>query len=111
MPRKKTTTNTKKKTTTKKVEQPVEPIVETVAETVVEKTITVEEQALRDFVDLYNSLPNLITITDAQAREIHKYWQIISHRTDYYVHCGVCSLNHIKALKKLAKQKGYKLNK
>lgn len=112
MARKKKNTKTEEVNLFQELEQPVEQPVEEVAEQPVEeKQLSAEEQALDDFVNLYNGLKNLFVITDEQARQFHKYWQVIFHRTDYYTHCGVCSANHIKSMKKLAISKGYTLNK
>lgn len=72
---------------------------------------TPERQAVWDFCQKWNSLKNHNVISDADAREIHKYWQIASGRSDFYVHCGVCSSNHIKYLKKKALQYGYECKK
>lgn len=118
-----------KTTTTKRGRKPkenkllpdVQPIVE---ETIVEETIevvekplidepvvekTLEEKTLEEFVNTYNSLTNYYVISDKQAREFHRMWQILAHRTDYYVNCGVCSANHIRFMKKLAKNKGFEV--
>lgn len=86
-------------------EQPTEQPVEE------EKPLSDEQKAVYDFVQLWNGLKNHNIITDEDARTIHKLWQTAAKRTDYYVNCGVCSLNHIKYLKKKAAQYGYECSK
>lgn len=85
-----------------------------IEEPVTEEPIPVEtdeQKAVYDFVQLWNGLKNHNIITDEDARTIHKLWQTAAKRTDYYVNCGVCSLNHIKYLKKKAAQYGYECSK
>jgi len=72
---------------------------------------TDEQKAVKEFCKLWNGLKNHNIITDEDARTIHKLWQTVAKRTDFYVNCGVCSLNHIKYLKKKAAQYGYECSK
>ena len=72
---------------------------------------TDEQKAVKEFCKLWNRLKNHNIITDEDARTIHKLWQTAAKRTDFYVNCGVCSLNHIKYLKKKAAQYGYECSK
>lgn len=72
---------------------------------------TPERQAVWDFCQKWNSLKNHNIISDADARQIHKYWQIASGRSDFYVNCSVCMIQRIKWLKKKAAFYGYECSK
>lgn len=67
---------------------------------------TPKRKALREFAELWKTLPHHNYMTDKQARQVHKYWQVVTGRTDYYVNCSVCTINHIRRLKKEAKDEG-----
>ena len=67
---------------------------------------TPKRKALREFAELWKTLPHHNYMTDKQARQVHKYWQVVTGRTDYYVNCSVCTINHIRRLKKEAKNEG-----
>lgn len=83
-----------------------------IEEPVTEEPVETDEQkAVKEFCKLWNGLKNHNIITDEDARTIHKLWQTAAKRTDFYVNCGVCSLNHIKYLKKKAAQYGYECSK
>lgn len=110
----------KKKTTETTIEQVMNTIVNETPQAVIEdvkpeeKKIeerTPERQAVWDFCQKWNSLKNHNIISDEDAREIHKYWQIAAKRTDYYVNCSVCIIQRIKYLKKKALQYGYECKK
>lgn len=82
-----------------------------VEEVVPKPTLSKEQQAVKDFCDFWNGLKNHSIISDAEARQIHSFWQTAYNRSDYYVNCGVCSANRIKAMKKKAKLYGYECSK
>lgn len=73
------------------------------------KEETPEKVALMDFAEFWNKNPHRMMMTDAEARQVHKWWQIVFHRTDYYVKCDVCSRNHVKQLKGRAKNEGIEI--
>lgn len=81
---------------------------------IMEAEIKVEEQdrkleAVREFAELWESLPHHNYMTDAQARQVHRLWQAVTGRTDYYTNCSVCTINHIKCLKKIARGYGIEI--
>lgn len=86
-------------------EQPTEQPVEE------EKPLSDEQKAVYDFVQFWNGLKNRNVVTDEEARHIHSLWQKAAKRTDFYVNCGVCTLNHVKYLKKKARFYGYNCSK
>lgn len=63
-------------------------------------------KAIKEFAQLWATLPHYNYVTDKQAREIHKLWQIVTGRTDYYNNCSACLIAHVKTLKKIAKNEG-----
>lgn len=81
----------------------------------IEEPVIVEDspkvKALKEFASIWNGMKQHNYMTDAQAREVHKLWQTVTGRTDYYTNCGVCTINHIKSLKKLCKNEGIEVNK
>lgn len=74
-----------------------------------EKEETPEKAALLAFAEFWNKNPHRMMMTDAEARQVHKWWQVVFHRTDYYVKCDVCSRNHVKQLKGRAKNEGIEI--
>lgn len=82
--------------------------------TIMDAEIEVEEQdrkleAVKAFAELWESLPHHNYMTDAQARQVHRLWQAVTGRTDYYTNCSVCTINHIKYLKKIARGYGIEI--
>jgi hypothetical protein len=65
--------------------------------------------AIEQFKELWQNLPHHNYITDKQAREIHVLWQKITGRTDYYSNCSVCTINHIKQIRKIARNEGIEI--
>lgn len=63
-------------------------------------------KALMEFAELWKSLPHHNYMSAKQARAVHRLWQTVTGRTDYYVNCSVCTIAHIKILKKEAKNEG-----
>jgi recombinational DNA repair protein RecT len=86
---------------------PIEEVTE--VQEVVEESPKIK--ALRDFVELWDGMNQHIYMTDEQARKVHKMWQIVTGRTDYYTNCSVCTINHIKVLKKHCKENGIEVSK
>ena len=74
-----------------------------------EKEETPERVALFAFAEFWNKNPHRMMMSDAEARQVHKWWQVVFHRTDYYVKCDVCSRNHVKQLKGRAKNEGIEI--
>lgn len=74
-----------------------------------EKEETPEKVALLAFAEFWNKNPHRMMMTDAEARQVHKWWQVVFHRTDYYVKCDVCSRNHVKQLKGRVKNEGIEI--
>lgn len=74
-----------------------------------EKEETPERVALFAFAEFWNKNPHRMMMTDAEARQVHKWWQVVFHRTDYYVKCDVCSRNHVKQLKGRVKNEGIEI--
>lgn len=66
-------------------------------------------EAVKAFAELWESLPHHNYMTDAQARQVHRLWQAVTGRTDYYTNCSVCTINHIKYLKKIARGYGIEI--
>lgn len=66
-------------------------------------------EAIKQFKELWQNLPHHNYITDKQAREIHALWQKITGRTDYYSNCSVCTINHIKQIRKIARNEGFEI--
>lgn len=66
-------------------------------------------EAIKQFKELWQNLPHHNFITDKQAREIHVFWQKITGRTDYYSNCSVCTINHIKQIRKIARNEGFEI--
>lgn len=87
--------------------EPTEKVIEHAKIVVVEKDP--KTLALEGFAELWNNLKQYQYMTDADARKVHQFWQVVSGRTDYYVNCGVCTNNHIKVLKKRCKDAGISL--
>lgn len=66
-------------------------------------------EAVKAFAELWESLPHHNYMTDAQARQVHRLWQAVTGRTDYYTNCSVCTINHIRYLKKIARGYGIEI--
>lgn len=66
-----------------------------------------QTDALKAFKEYYDKNPNRQRMTDDDARMIHRWWQIVTGRTDYYIYCGVCTANQWKVLKRKAKDEGF----
>lgn len=66
-------------------------------------------EAVKAFAELWENLPHHNYMTDAQARQVHRLWQAVTGRTDYYTNCSVCTINHIKYLKKIARGYGIEI--
>ena len=120
MSKKKVTDETPLETMEEQIEQPVEQVIEPADEPTEqpteqpveeEKPLSDEQKAVYDFVQFWNGLKNHNVVTDEEARHIHSLWQKAAKRTDYYVNCGVCTLNHIKYLKKKARFYVYNCSK
>ena len=80
---------------------------QTVMTAKIETTVeSAKVKALKEFAELWKSLPHHNYMTNKQAREVHKLWQTVTGRTDYYFNCSVCTINHIKQLKKEARNEG-----
>ena len=86
---------------------PTEEVIEK-AEIVVK---TAKQIALEEFANFWNGLPHHQYISDKEARYVHSLWQTATGRTDYYSNCSICTINHIKQLKKLCKNEGIELKK
>ena len=86
---------------------PTEEVIEK-AEIVVK---TAKQIALEEFANFWNGLPHHQYISDKEARYVHSWWQTATGRTDYYSNCSICTINHIKQLKKLCKNEGIELKK
>lgn len=67
---------------------------------------TPKRKALKEFAELWKGLPHHNYMTDEQARRVHKLWQIVTGRTSYYTNCSICTIGHIKALRREAKNEG-----
>ena len=82
---------------------------------IIEEPVIVEDstkvKALKEFASIWNGMKQHNYMSDAQEREVHQLWQTVTGRTDYYTNCGVCTINHIKVLKKLCKNEGIEVNK
>lgn len=87
--------------------EPTEKVIEKV-EIVVK---TAKQIALEEFANFWNGLPHHQYISDKEARFVHTLWQTATGRTDYYSNCSICTINHIKQLKKLCKNEGIGLKK
>lgn len=72
---------------------------------------TAKQIALEEFANFWNGLPHHQYISDKEARFVHTLWQTATGRTDYYSNCSICTINHIKQLKKLCKNEGIDLKK
>ena len=72
---------------------------------------TAKQIALEEFATFWNGLPHHQYISDKEARYVHTLWQTATGRTDYYSNCSICTINHIKQLKKLCKNEGIELKK
>ena len=72
---------------------------------------TAKQIALEEFANFWNGLPHHQYISDKEARYVHSLWQTATGRTDYYSNCSICTINHIKQLKKLCKNEGIELKK
>lgn len=72
---------------------------------------TAKQIALEEFANFWNALPHHQYISDKEARYVHTLWQTATGRTDYYSNCSICTINHIKQLKKLCKNEGIELKK
>ena len=85
--------------------------VETVQQETTPETIedSPKIKAIKEFAQLWATLPHYNYVTDKQAREIHKLWQIVTGRTDYYNNCSACLIAHVKTLKKIAKNEGIEI--
>lgn len=86
---------------------PTEEVIEK-AEIVVK---TAKQIALEEFANFWNGLPHHNYISDKEARYVHTLWQTATGRTDYYSNCSICTINHVKSLKKLCKNEGIELKK
>lgn len=72
---------------------------------------TAKQIALEEFAKFWNGLPHHNYISDKEARYVHTLWQTVTGRTDYYSNCSICTINHIKSLKKYCKNEGIELKK
>lgn len=72
---------------------------------------TAKQIALEEFANFWNALPHHQYISDKEARYVHTLWQTATGRTDYYSNCSICTINHVKSLKKLCKNEGIEVKK
>lgn len=72
---------------------------------------TAKQIALEEFAKFWNGLPHHNYISDKEARYVHTLWQTATGRTDYYSNCSICTINHVKSLKKLCKNEGIEVKK